>query len=129
MQLARLLRRLVLPKQKTNLTVEVEVETLEQFKEALATEADIIMLDNMSNELMALCVKLNNKQKRLEASGNMSLERVKSVAALGVDFISVGNNRSSDVSPVKVSSFKTVNQNFRSCYICCKRNIMYVAQS
>jgi len=40
---------------------------------------------------MALCVKLNNKQKRLEASGNMSLERVKSVAALGVDFISVGS--------------------------------------
>ena len=80
-----------LAKAKTNLTVEVEVETLEQFKEALATGADIIMLDNMSNELMALCVKLNNKQKRLEASGNMSLERVKSVAALGVDFISVGS--------------------------------------
>ena len=80
-----------LAKAKTNLTVEVEVETLEQFKETLATGADIIMLDNMSNELMALCVKLNNKQKRLEASGNMSLERVKSVAALGVDFISVGS--------------------------------------
>ena len=80
-----------LAKAKTNLTVEVEVETLEQFKEALATGADIIMLDNMSNELMALCIKLNNKQKRLEASGNMSLERVKSVAALGVDFISVGS--------------------------------------
>ena len=71
--------------------IEIEVENLDMVREAVEAGADIIMLDNMSNELMALCVKLNNKQKRLEASGNMSLERVKSVAALGVDFISVGS--------------------------------------
>lgn len=83
-------KAVALAKEKTNLTVEVEVETMEQFLEALATEADVIMLDNMSNELMAECVKINNKKKLLEASGNMSIERVKSVANVGVDFISVG---------------------------------------
>ncbi len=74
----------------TNLKIEVEVETLEQFKEALETSCDIIMLDNMSNELMRECVLLNNKRKQLEASGNMTLERIASVSAVGVDFISVG---------------------------------------
>ena len=77
-------------KSKTNLKVEVEVETLEQFKEALTTDADIIMLDNMTTELMAECVKLNNGKKQLEASGNMSVERIKEVSKTGVDFISVG---------------------------------------
>ena len=48
------------------------------------------MLDNMSNELMAECVKLNNHKKLLEASGNMSVKRIKEVALTGVDFISVG---------------------------------------
>ena len=70
--------------------IEVEVESLEQFKEALETECDIIMLDNMSNELMLKCVLLNNKKKLLEASGNMTLERIASVSRVGVDFISVG---------------------------------------
>ena len=77
-------------KSKTNLKVEVEVETLEQFKEALTTDADIIMLDNMTTELMAECVKLNNGKKQLEASGNMSVGRIKEVSKTGVDFISVG---------------------------------------
>ncbi len=75
---------------KVNVKIEVEVESIEQFKEALATSCDIIMLDNMSNEEMKLCVELNQHQKQLEASGNMCLERIKEVSALGVDFISVG---------------------------------------
>lgn len=70
--------------------VEVEVETLDQFKEALKTKCDVIMLDNMSNEMMKKCVELNNHNKKLEASGNMSLERIKEVSSLGVDYISVG---------------------------------------
>lgn len=70
--------------------IEVEVENLSQFKEALMSDCDIIMLDNMPNELMKECVQLNQKQKLLEASGNMSLERIKTVALIGVDFISVG---------------------------------------
>ena len=77
-------------KPKVNCKIEVEVETLEQFKEALATDCDIIMLDNMNNDLMRICVGINNHKKLLEASGNMTLERIKSVSETGVDFISVG---------------------------------------
>lgn len=78
-------------KSKITKKVEVEVETREEFLEAEATEADIIMLDNMSNEDMLWCVKNNDKLKhKLEASGNMTVERIKEVSSLGVDFISVG---------------------------------------
>lgn len=73
-----------------SILIEVEVETKEEFLEALDTPCDIIMLDNMDNELMKELVELNNKNKKLEASGNMSLKRVRSVALLGVDYISVG---------------------------------------
>jgi len=73
-----------------SIKIEVEVENIELFLEALDSKADIIMLDNMSNEMMEECVKLNNGKKLLEASGNMTLKRVKSVAKTGVDFISVG---------------------------------------
>lgn len=73
-----------------SMLIEVEVETMEEFNEALNTSADIIMLDNMSNEMMSECVKLNSGKKKLEASGNMELKRVRSVALVGVDYISVG---------------------------------------
>lgn len=80
-----------LAKRKTSgVKIEVEVETLEAFKEALNTPCDMIMLDNMSNELTKECVKLNAHQKKLEASGNMSLARIHEVSSLGVDYISVG---------------------------------------
>lgn len=71
--------------------IEVEVETLDEFMEALNTSADVIMLDNMSNEVMKKCVELNEGKKKLEASGNMELKKVRSVAILGVDYISVGS--------------------------------------
>ena len=71
--------------------IEVEVETLDEFIEALNTSADVIMLDNMSNEVMKKCVELNEGKKKLEASGNMELKKVRSVALLGVDYISVGS--------------------------------------
>lgn len=73
-----------------NTKIEVEVETLEQFNEALKTECDIIMLDNMNNDLMRQCVLINNGKKQLEASGNIVKERLKGVCETGVDFISVG---------------------------------------
>lgn len=73
-----------------SILVEVEVETKEEFLEALDTKCDIIMLDNMDNEMMRELVEINNHKKKLEASGNMSLKRVRSVAMLGVDYISVG---------------------------------------
>ncbi len=73
-----------------SMKIEIEVETKEEFLEALKTSADIIMLDNMTNEQMKELVEINNHQKKLEASGNMELKRVRSVALLGVDYISVG---------------------------------------
>ena len=73
-----------------DMKIEVEVETLEKFKEALDSDTDIIMLDNMSNKLMTKCVMLNRRKKVLEASGNMTVDRIKSVCATGVDSISVG---------------------------------------
>ncbi len=71
-------------------TIEVEVESLEGLKEALLMEADIIMLDNMSNETMAKAVEIADGKAILEASGNMSFERLVGVAKTGVDIISVG---------------------------------------
>lgn len=72
--------------------IQIEVETtgLDEVREALAARADIIMLDNMSQADMAEAVKIINRQAQTEASGNMSLQRLKEVAATGVDFISVG---------------------------------------
>ncbi len=75
---------------KVNCKIEVEVETIEQFLEAYNTNCDIIMLDNMSDEAMKKCVDLNNHKKLLEASGNMTLDRIKKVSSIGVDFISIG---------------------------------------
>ena len=73
-----------------SMKIEVEVETKEEFLEALGTSVDIIMFDNMDNELMKELVEINNHNKKIEASGNMELKRVRSVALLGVDYISVG---------------------------------------
>ncbi|MFA5697661.1 MAG: carboxylating nicotinate-nucleotide diphosphorylase [Candidatus Izemoplasmatales bacterium] len=93
---------IVKAKLASNVLVEVEVETLDQYQEALHTEADIIMLDNMSLALMEQCVKIPHEGKKLEASGNMTIDRVLSVAKTGVDFISVGalthSYRSLDIS-------------------------------
>lgn len=72
-----------------SIKIEVEVETFSQFLEATKTCCDIIMLDNMSNDLMRKCVE-HNTNKLLEASGNMTVDRIKSVSETGVDFISVG---------------------------------------
>lgn len=70
--------------------IEVETTTVEEVKEALVAGVDLIMLDNMSNNDMAECVKIIGGKAKVEASGNMTLERLKEVAATGVDFISIG---------------------------------------
>lgn len=72
------------------LRIEVECTTLAEVQEALDARADIILLDNMMTPQMADAVRLVNGRALLEASGNMSLERVREVAETGVDFISVG---------------------------------------
>lgn len=74
---------------KTDVLVELEVENLDMFAEALKENVDIIMLDNMSNEDMKKAVEMNNG-KKLEASGNVTIDRLKGIAETGVDFISVG---------------------------------------
>lgn len=70
--------------------IEVETESIEEVKEALLTNADIIMLDNMSIETMNDAVKLIDGATLTEASGNIDLSTIKSVAETGVDFISSG---------------------------------------
>ncbi|MFO7968630.1 MAG: carboxylating nicotinate-nucleotide diphosphorylase [Candidatus Izemoplasmatales bacterium] len=70
--------------------IEVEVETLADLKTALKSDCDIIMLDNMDNETMIKAVEINKNIKLLEASGNMTINRIKTVCQTGVDFISVG---------------------------------------
>lgn len=78
------------PQISPDIKIEVETTTLDEVREALAAQADIIMLDNMDNKTMAEAVKIINKQAKVEASGNMNLKRVREVAATGVDFISIG---------------------------------------
>jgi len=70
--------------------IEVETETLDQVREALSTGCDIIMLDNMTTPVMAEAVKIIAGRAKTEASGNMTIPRLREVAATGVDFISVG---------------------------------------
>lgn len=70
--------------------IEVEVETIEQVKEALEAGADIIMLDNMSIEDMQEAVKIIDGKAMTEASGNVSIDRITSIADTGVDYISCG---------------------------------------
>ena len=72
------------------LKVEVEVETIEQAREALEAGADIIMLDNMSLQDMKSCVDFISGKALTEASGNMGERNLADVAATGVDFISIG---------------------------------------
>ena len=72
------------------LKIEVEVKNLVELEEALAAGADSVLLDNMNLSEMAAAVKRVAGQIPLEASGNMTLERVPGVAATGVDLISVG---------------------------------------
>jgi nicotinate-nucleotide pyrophosphorylase (carboxylating) len=85
-----------------DILIEVEVESLAMFLEAIQTDCDIVMLDNMSTQAMAECVQKNSTNKCLEASGNMGLERIREVASTGVEMISVGalthSFRSLDIS-------------------------------
>lgn len=73
------------------LTIEVETESLEQVSEALQHGADIIMLDNMSLDMMRQAVETirqHSSKIKIEASGNITLETIRSVAETGVDYIS-----------------------------------------
>jgi len=76
-----------------NLRIEVEVQTDAEFREALAAGPDRIMLDNMTPEAMAACVRFRDENApaiELEASGNVTEKTLREIAETGVDFISVG---------------------------------------
>ncbi len=70
--------------------IEIEVDTLDQFKEALKHGPHAVLLDNMSPETLRRAVEMNQGRVTLEASGGVNLDTVASIAETGVDFISVG---------------------------------------
>lgn len=75
----------------SSVPVEIEVEDLAEFEQALAAKPDRIMLDNFSLDDMRKAVALNVSGIELEASGNIDLDNIRTVAETGVDFISVGS--------------------------------------
>ncbi|MEL7654588.1 MAG: carboxylating nicotinate-nucleotide diphosphorylase [Bacillota bacterium] len=70
--------------------IEVEVENLEMLKEALEAGADIIMLDNMTTDMMKQAVKMTDGRAETECSGNITKERIAELTEIGVDYISCG---------------------------------------
>jgi len=74
----------------TRLEIEVEARTLEDLREALSLGVERVLLDNMTIETMREAVAMNGGKAKLEASGNITLQNVRTVAETGVDFISVG---------------------------------------
>lgn len=71
-------------------TVEIEIDTLEQLDEALLEGTDVVLLDNMSPDMLREAVTMVNGKATTEASGRVSLETVADIARTGVDYISVG---------------------------------------
>jgi nicotinate-nucleotide pyrophosphorylase (carboxylating) len=86
----------------THLPIEIECDTLEQVREALAAGVEAILLDNMALDELRAAVALARGRARLEASGGVTLDNVRSIADTGVDEVSVGalthSARSLDVS-------------------------------
>lgn len=97
--------KLVREKWGSKYKVEVETRNLAEVEEALKLDIDRIMLDNMDNQTISKAVKMINGKTEIEASGNMTLERVKMLADSGVDYISVGELTHS----VKVFDFSLVS--------------------
>jgi len=99
------------------LKIEVEVKNLKELEEALKSGADAIMLDNMSVKDMVSAVKLTKGRAILEASGNINLKNVRSVAETGVDIISIGALTHSavavDISMELISSGSYIDKKVR----------------
>jgi nicotinate-nucleotide pyrophosphorylase (carboxylating) len=77
-------------KKITNVPIEVEVESLAEYAQAIEAKPDRIMLDNFSNADMKKAIALNHDDIELEASGDITLENIRVIAETGVDFISIG---------------------------------------
>lgn len=84
------------------LKIEVEIETLEELREALEAKADIMLLDNMSNDMLKEAVAMNQHQTKLEVSGDITFARLSELANIGIDYISSGaitkNIKATDIS-------------------------------
>ena len=90
--------------------IEVEVESIEQLKEALETKADIIMLDNMDIKTLKEAVKLIDNRAEVEASGNVTLDNIREIAETGVDFISTGSvTHSFKVLDISMKNFRYID--------------------
>ena len=70
--------------------LEIEVENLEQLRQAIDAQVDRVLLDNFSLEGLREAVALNGRRVELEASGNIDLDNLREVAESGVDFVSIG---------------------------------------
>lgn len=89
--------------------IEIETETLEQVREALDAGADIIMLDNMDNATMKKAVEMIGTKAQTECSGNVTKERLKEIAEIGVDFVSSGAlTHSAPVLDISLKNLKPV---------------------
>lgn len=89
--------------------IEIETETLDQVKEAIEAGADIIMLDNMDNDTMKKAVELIGGRAQTECSGNVTKERLREIAAIGVDYVSSGAlTHSAPVLDVSLKNLKPV---------------------
>jgi nicotinate-nucleotide pyrophosphorylase (carboxylating) len=75
---------------RIGLPVEIEVETLEELREALAEQVDRILLDNMNLDQLREAVRITEGQAKLEASGGVNLGSLRAIAETGVDYVSVG---------------------------------------
>lgn len=89
--------------------IEIETETLEQVEEAVLAGADIIMLDNMDNDTMRKAVEIIGGKAQTECSGNVTKERLKSIAEVGVDFVSCGVlTHSAPIMDVSLKNLKPI---------------------
>ena len=89
--------------------IEIETETLEQVQEAVDAGADIIMLDNMDNETMKKAVELIGGRAETECSGNVTKERLKEIAEIGVDFVSCGAlTHSAPIMDISLKNLKPI---------------------
>lgn len=87
---------------RSDMAIEVEVEDLQQLNEAIEAGADIILLDNFELDVLREAVQINQGRARLEASGGMGLDNVRSIAETGVDCISIGG-LTKDVQAIDLS--------------------------
>lgn len=93
--------------------IEVEVETKEEFIDALESKCDVIILDSMPNELMKELVQMNNGEKILVAKGNINYQKARSVALTGVNYIMVSSlNQSYKALDIVLKFYKKIRYKF-----------------